>query len=241
MSTLPLLYTFRRCPYAMRARWAVQVAGVPVTQHEVSLRAKPPAMLAASPKGTVPVLVLSDGTVIDQSLDVMLWALRQSDPEAWLTPERGSLDEMLALIAACERDFKPHLDRYKYPSRYASEFAASDDASASASEADFSDRHFHAAQAFIDRLAQHLMANATAGEPPFLFGPRAGLADMAIVPFVRQMARHDAQRFAAAAPAPVPVLRWMDVLLARPDFDAIMRKAPDMPDGPSATTDSTAT
>lgn len=82
----PLLYTFRRCPYAMRARWAIHVAGVAVDQTEVSLRAKPPAMLAASPKGTVPVLVLPDGAVIDQSLAIMLWALGQNDPQGGRAP-----------------------------------------------------------------------------------------------------------------------------------------------------------
>lgn len=224
--TLPLLYTFRRCPYAMRARWAVEAAGVAVAQHEVSLRAKPPAMLAASPKGTVPVLVLPGGQVIDQSLDVMLWALHQRDPELWLAPERGTLADMLALIAACESDFKPHLDRYKYPSRYAAEWASEPEAGAAAEQA-FSDAHFQAAQPFLARLAEHLAAGARVAETAYLFGPRPSLADFATVPFVRQLARHAPERFAAAVPS--ALLCWMDVLLARPDFEAIMRKAPAVP------------
>ncbi len=113
MTPRPVLYTFRRCPYAMRARWAVQVSALDVELREITLRAKPAAMLVASPKGTVPVLVLPDGQVIDESLDVMRWALAQHDPERWLAPAQGTLAEMLALIEACERDFKPHLDRYK--------------------------------------------------------------------------------------------------------------------------------
>ena len=131
MSDLPVLYSFRRCPFAMRARWALWVAGIAVAHREIVLRDKPAAMLAASPKGTVPVLVLPAGAqqahgvqVIDESLDVMLWALAQHDPEAWLRPARGSLAEMLALIEACQTQFKPHLDRSKYPQRYAAEVLA---------------------------------------------------------------------------------------------------------------------
>ena len=140
MSDLPVLYSFRRCPFAMRARWALWAAGITVAHREIVLRDKPAAMLAASPKGTVPVLVFpavcdaasgSGGAngvtgpqVIDESLDVMLWALAQHDPEAWLRPERGSLAEMLALIEACQTQFKPHLDRSKYPQRYAAEVLA---------------------------------------------------------------------------------------------------------------------
>ena len=139
MSDLPVLYSFRRCPFAMRARWALWVAGIAVAHREIVLRDKPAAMLAASPKGTVPVLVLPAGAqqahgvqVIDESLDVMLWALAQHDPEAWLRPARGSLAEMLALIEACQTQFKPHLDRSKYPQRYAAEVAAASADSASA-------------------------------------------------------------------------------------------------------------
>ena len=83
---LPVLYSFRRCPYAMRARLALLASGVRCELREVVLKNKPADMLAASPKGTVPVLVLDDGTVLAQSLDIMLWALRQSDPLQWLTP-----------------------------------------------------------------------------------------------------------------------------------------------------------
>lgn len=112
--TLPILYSFRRCPYAMRARLALLASGIEYEHREVVLRDKPADMLAASPKGTVPVLVLPNGEVIDQSLDIMLWALRQNDPYGWLENE----EEALSLIAQCDGDFKFHLDRYKYPSRY---------------------------------------------------------------------------------------------------------------------------
>ena len=114
----PIFYSFRRCPYAMRARLALLAsgmkAGVDYEHREVVLRAKPAEMLTASPKGTVPVLVLSSGQVIDQSLDIMLWALRQNDPYQWL----DNAEDALKMIAQCDGDFKFHLDRYKYPNRY---------------------------------------------------------------------------------------------------------------------------
>ncbi|MBY4599563.1 glutathione S-transferase N-terminal domain-containing protein [Ottowia caeni] len=224
---LPTLFTFRRCPYAMRARWAIQVADVAVKMHEVALRDKPSVMLEASPKGTVPVLVLPDGRVIDESLEIMLWALKQHDPEGWLKPSSGNLANMLALIEACESAFKPHLDRYKYPSRYKSEWTSPlDDQSATAltaagtgvvfSEQSFSDAHFNAAQEFLRQLSLGLT------EAPALGGATPALADFAIVPFVRQMARHDRPRFEQAVPA--TLLYWMDRLLARADFEAVMTK-----------------
>jgi glutathione S-transferase len=118
MSNLPILYSFRRCPYAMRARLALLAsgmkAGVDYEHREVVLRDKPAELLAASPKGTVPVLVLPNGEVIDQSLEIMLWALRKNDPYGWLEHEKEALD----LIAQCDGGFKFHLDRYKYPNRY---------------------------------------------------------------------------------------------------------------------------
>lgn len=214
MSAPPLLYTFRRCPYAMRARWAIQAAGVAVKQIEVNLRAKPSALLTASPKGTVPVLVLPGGEVIDQSLDIMLWALHQNDPQGWLNPGRGSLDEMLTLIAACERDFKPHLDRYKYPSRYAHERVAGDTAP---TELAFAEHHFMLAVRYLDWLAARLDATG-AGH---LTGPAPALGDFAIVPFVRQFVRHDRERAERALGA--GLITWMDGLLARDDFQRVMR------------------
>ena len=109
----PILYSFRRCPYAMRARLALAVSGTGVELREVKLAAKPAEMLAVSNKGTVPVLVLPDGQVIDESLEIMRWALAINDPEGWL--ERDDI----GLIAANDGPFKEHLDLYKYPQRYA--------------------------------------------------------------------------------------------------------------------------
>jgi glutaredoxin 2 len=108
----PILYSFRRCPFAMRARLALAVSGTRYELREISLRAKPTAMLAASAKGTVPVLVLPGGEVIDESLDIMRWALWTCDPEGWLERDDDSL------IAANEGSFKHDIDRYKYPDRH---------------------------------------------------------------------------------------------------------------------------
>jgi glutathione S-transferase len=170
---LPVLYSFRRCPYAMRARLALLASGTRCELREVVLKNKPADMLAASPKGTVPVLVLADGTVIDQSLDIMLWALGRSDPLHWLARATGTLGDMLALVADCDHGFKPQLDRYKYPQRF-------EDAAADARE--------RGAQ-FLLRLDALL---APAGQ---LFGAAPALADAAVMPFVRQFAMVDAVWF----------------------------------------------
>ena len=121
----PILYSFRRCPYAIRARLALAAAGlrpgVDLELREVALSAKPPELLAASAKGTVPVLVLPDGTVIDQSLAVMHWALQRADPEGWLAGDGAA---SAALVAENDGPFKHHLDRFKYPDRYPEEPSA---------------------------------------------------------------------------------------------------------------------
>lgn len=199
----PVLYSFRRCPYAMRARLAISSAGYPCELREVVLRDKPQAMLDASPKGTVPVLVLEDGAVVDESLDVMLHALASGDPERWLEPEEGSLDDMLALIAACDGPFKHDLDRYKYENRYAEEGAVSED-------------HRKSGSAFLVTLDQRLAGREQ------LFGSRVSLADMAVMPFVRQFANTDRDWFDAQ---PWPHLRrWLTRHLDSARFKAIMPK-----------------
>lgn len=172
----PVLYSFRRCPYAMRARLAIAVSGQRCELREVVLRDKPPELIAASAKATVPVLVDVDGRVIDQSLDIMRWALERHDPEGWLRPERGTLDDMLALIADCELRFKPHLDGYKYRQRQ----AGSDGVA-----------HRWEASVFLARLDEMLLASHC------LYGERIALADIAVAPFVRQFAQVDADWFDA--------------------------------------------
>ena len=200
MSTLPVLYSFRRCPYAMRARMALWASGQTCELREVVLRDKPPELLAASPKGTVPVLVLADGTVIVQSLAIMQWALQRNDPMGWLEP---GLDNMLALVAECDGDFKHHLDRYKYPQRYAD-----------------TDALLHRTQAggFIGRLEERLCVST------YLFGNHTALADFAIAPFVRQYAQVDATWF-AAQPWP-KVQAWLENLQVSEVWSRVMDKYP---------------
>lgn len=204
----PILYSFRRCPYAMRARLAVKVAGLQVELREVVLRDKPQAMLDVSPKGTVPVLVLETGAVIDESLDVMLWALKSSDPEGWLLPELGTLGDMLDLIRENDGPFKHHLDRFKYATRY-----------------DGADplEHRKGAEEFLIILEARLAQNS------WLLGQKASLADYAILPFVRQ--------FAGAAKgwwetAPYPRVRaWLDGFTGSDFFRSIMTKYPQWQEG----------
>ena len=200
MSALPVLYSFRRCPYAMRARMALWASRPPCALREVVLRDKPPELLAVSPKGTVPVLVLADGTVIEQSLDIMRWALGRNDPMRWLEP---GLDAMLALVAECDGGFKHHLDLYKYPQRYAD-----------------ADMPAHRAQAgaFVTRLEMQLQAFRC------LFADHPALADFAIAPFVRQYAQVDAAWF-AAQPWP-KVQAWLAHLQASAAWSGVMDKYP---------------
>lgn len=202
MSALPVLYSFRRCPYAMRARLALAVSGQRCELREVVLRDKPAALLQASPKGTVPVLVLP-GRVIEQSLDIMLWALAAHDPEGWLRPDDGDLAAMLALIAQCDGPFKRALDRCKYPNRYPDADPASERA---------------AAHAWLQTLEERLAAHPDG----YLFGTHAALADMAVAPFVRQFAGVDDAPWQAA---PWPRLRdWLVRWQQSPLFARVMLK-----------------
>lgn len=198
--SLPILYSFRRCPYAMRARMALYASGQSVELREVVLRDKPAHMLEVSPKGTVPVLMLPDGRVIDESLDVMRWALSAADPLKWLL---GSLPDMLALIDICDGDFKYHLDRYKYTSRY---------------EGAVSLEHRTAAEGFLQQLEVRL------AETAYLFGDAPRLADYAIMPFVRQFANADKSWFEHA---PYEHLRaWLSAMLGSDTFLSVMQKYP---------------
>lgn len=209
LPSLPILYSFRRCPYAIRARLALAVSGQAYTLHEVLLRDKPAALLAASPKGTVPVLVLPNGCVIDQSLDIMRWALERHDPQQWLSPpgSHTSLDAMLAQIAECDGRFKPALDRCKYPQRYPD----SDPVQA-----------WTAASDWLATLEATLKAQRTPSA--YLCGAQAGLADVAIFPFVRQFAAIDPAWWRAQ---PWPKLQhWLQQWLNTALFTNTIRKPP---------------
>jgi glutathione S-transferase len=199
--TLPVLYSFRRCPYAMRARLALAISGQACELREVVLRAKPSELVMASAKASVPVLVLPNGEVIDQSLDIMRWALQLNDPAQWLPANPAQATQVQALIDDCEQTFKHHLDRYKYPNRYAGADAL---------------QHRAAAAAWLRQLGQQLTPEG------WLFGPAASLTDMAIAPFVRQFAQTDPHWFEQQD---WPALQaWLSRIVSSALFDSVMHK-----------------
>ena len=199
--SLPILYSFRRCPYAMRARLALQEVKAVCELREIVLRDKPESMLAISSKGTVPVLLCPDGKVVDESLDIMLWAFKQVDSHLWLRPSLGSLSETLVLVERTEREFKGHLDKYKYAGKGKEDEAL---------------QHRGLASTFLMELESDLT------KAPWLRGERKSLADVAIAPFVRQFANVDRGWFDSQ---PWPKLRnWLDVFLSSPEFASVMEK-----------------
>ncbi|WP_341235014.1 glutathione S-transferase [uncultured Sulfitobacter sp.] len=200
----PVLYSFRRCPYAMRARLAILAADVEVELREVVLRDKPQAFLDASPSGTVPCLVLPD-QVIDESLDVMIWALSQSDPRGMLNMPEAGWD----LIARCDGPFKHALDRTKYTTRYRDDDPTHHRAEASGFLADLN-----------DQIDVHLFDHPS-------------LADIAIAPFVRQFAFIDKPWF-DAQPWP-RLQGWLARFLASDAFAQVMVKYPQWRPGDAPT------
>ena len=200
---MPIFYSFRRCPYAMRARMALRVSGVAYEHREVALKAKPAEMLVASPKGTVPVLCLSTAEVLEQSLDIMLWALQQSDPQAWLPSTTEAWAFTHEGIALNDGEFKAHLDRYKYPQRFG-----------------LTDGLTHRAQAADILMRWEVCLQAQS----FLSGDRWGLLDACVAPFVRQFARTDRAWF-DAQPWP-QFAQWLVAFENSQAFLAVMEKYP---------------
>jgi glutathione S-transferase len=205
MALRPLLYTYRRCPYAMRARMALLRAGVAFDAYEIVLRDKPPEMLAISPKGTVPVLLLPDGAVIEESWGIMRWALEahasEEEQEIW---RASQTPENLALVALNDGAFKQHLDRYKYPEKFAG-----------------SDRIAHrseAMQGLVHTLEQRLAV------APYLGGAQACAADLAIFPFIRQFRAVDEVWFDAQEMRATQ--RWLQQWLQSGLFADCMKKLP---------------
>jgi glutathione S-transferase len=198
---MPVLYSFRRCPYAMRARLALYASGVVYELREVALKAKPAEMLAASPKGTVPVLCLASGEVLEQSLDIMHWALKQHDPHGWLpvTPEAKVKAD--ALIAINDGEFKANLDRYKYPQRFGLDNGL---------------KHRGLAAAWLAELDAQLQISG------FLSGKSWGWTDASVAPFVRQFARTDRAWFEAQSWAHVS--QWLVAFETSDAFAAVMHK-----------------
>ena len=200
---LPILYSFRRCPYAMRARLALLASGIQCELREVVLRNKPAEFLATSPKGTVPVLVTTQGEVIEQSWDIMLWALRQHDPAEWLPSDAKVFERGMQLLHACDGEFKQLLDRYKYPQRHGMA-----DGTAARDEAKF----------FLANLESLLT------QQRYLFNSNIGIFDAAILPFIRQFAHVDIDWFAAQ---PLPSVQdWLSAFENSTDFKRAMTVYP---------------
>ncbi|MGP1717401.1 MAG: glutathione S-transferase [Methylophilus sp.] len=197
---LPILYSYRRCPYAMRARMALWAANIQVELREVSLREKPQHLLQISPKGTVPVLQLPDGAVLEQSLDIMYWALQQNDAQGWLS---GDAETANALISLNDGEFKRALDRYKYPDRYPEQ-----------------------SQLFYRQQGEqflHKLETALAGHR-YLVSDSVSIADVAIFPFIRQFAAVDGEWFAQSAYVHLRV--WLQGWLESALFAEVMQKFP---------------
>lgn len=195
-----ILYSYRRCPYAMRARMALIYAGVTFETREISLRNKPLSMLALSPKGTVPVLYREGGRVIDESLNIMLWALSLSDSHNWFLS--SNRQEILAVIQKNDQEFKPLLDRYKYPERYVDSQGAFE----------------KAIEQHIKPLNDRLLKNR------YLLGANQSLADIAIFPFVRQFARVNLALFEGLSY--VRVNEWLSEIMSMEIYRKAMQKYP---------------
>lgn len=215
LRTLPMtssyhcLYSFRRCPYAMRARLGILFAELQVELREITLKNKPSQMLAISPKGTVPVLQLLDGTVIEESTEIMIWALEQQDPQGLLDAE--VLQQANALTDKNDNEFKYWLDRYKYADRHT----------------DMTQTEYRQkGEIFLQVLEELLTKN------PYLLGKTVTIADIGIMPFVRQFAHVDRNVFYSL---PYPNLqRWLQDWLQHPFFLQTMTKFQPWQDGDEA-------
>lgn len=209
--TLPVLYSLRHCPFAMRARIAIFKSKQPVELRDVKLANKPAAMLKASPKGTVPILVLSASKVIDESLDVMLWSLNQSDPDNLLfNDQRGqglhetaNLSDLLRFIQVYDDEFKACLERYKCAKRY--------------HEANLHECR-QACEVYIKDIEQRL------GEHTYVYGEDESLADIAIFPFIRQFAKVERQWYVQSSYTNVK--RWLNAYLQSAMFNKVMAPYP---------------
>ena len=198
-NNLPILYSFRRCPYAMRARMAIHISDQRCELREVLLRDKPPSMLEYSAKGTVPVLILQDGKVIDESLDVIDWALNLNDPDDWQRSK--DKEKTKELIKINDGEFKYHLDRYKYSKRYDNE-----------------DPEFHRKRClkFIESINNEL------NNSEYIFDDNISYADIVLLPFIRQFRIADIEWFDSL---PYDNLKkWLSSFLDSSLLNSIMKK-----------------
>jgi glutathione S-transferase len=200
----PILYSLQNCPYAIRARIGILLAKQPVILRAIALKRKPAEMLEASPKGSVPVLVLDKYSVIDESLDIMIWALHQNDPDNLLYHEQPKIfSEILTLINRFDNEFKDWLEKYKCAKRYHE-----------TSQIDYRQQ----CELFILDLEARLTAH------DFLMGANPSLVDYAILPFIRQFARVDRKWYIQA---PYPKLQhWLKAHLQSQVFSKAMTKYP---------------
>ena len=198
---MPVLWSFRRCPYAMRARLAVDASQQQVKLREILLRDKPDAFVAISPKATVPVLQCDDDNVLEESRDIMFWALESNDPEGWLDIWHQAPTEVTRFFDRLDGSFKADLDRYKYASRY---------------DADAALKHRDAGVIFIAEL-DHILA-----QQPALSGAKLGLLDYACLPFIRQFRIADSEWFDQQN---WPHLHpWLQSFFASARFERVMQK-----------------
>ena len=195
--SIPILYSFRRCPYAIRARLALSYSEIEIEHRDILLKDKPQEMLNVSPKGTVPILVLPTGEVIDESLDIMHWALNINDPNQWLNGHNTNL------IEYNDTAFKIALDQYKYPNRYPDE-----DCSSAKNNC----------LLFIEKLEKNLIKH------PYLSGEKISLTDMAIFPFIRQFSKVSEEQFNALPY--IKTVKWLNMHLESSLFQEIMKKRP---------------
>lgn len=200
----PILYSLRRCPYAMRARLGLLQAEQTVVLRDVVMKNIPVEMLQASPKGTVPVLVFDDSSVIDESIDIMIWALNQNDPNNLLFNDQPSIhSSMLALIKRNDNEFRDSLDKYKVAARYH----------------DTTEVHYRdQCEPFMRHLEQRLT------EYDFLMGTRPSLADYALLPFIRQFSRVDRKWYLQAPYSNIQ--RWLNTHYLNPLYSKAMKKYP---------------
>ncbi|MEC8074740.1 MAG: glutathione S-transferase N-terminal domain-containing protein [Pseudomonadota bacterium] len=201
---MTILYSFRRCPYAMRARMALLIKGTPLELREVLLRDKPPSMLALSPKGTVPVLQTAAGDVIEESLEIMCWAI----PAESLWFSLADREQQLEQARSFDDTFKPHLDAYKYHRPDA-------------------DRSREAYRELAAGLLDEFEANLHNHD--YLLGFKPQFLDLAVMPFVRQFAAVDRRWFDAQHRQ--NLRRWLDRWLADPLFTGMMTKFPQWQEG----------
>ena len=198
MLVRPRLYTYRRCPVAFRSRLALYQAKIDYESIEISLKDKPSDFLALSPKGTVPVLVDNNGIVIEESLEIMFWALDKYDPDHWILNDNNFSQE---LINENDFHFKKNLDQYKYADRFP----------------EHSKEYYRSqCEVFLNLLNEKLQSKN------YLMAERISLADVAIFPFIRQFYLVDEEWFLNSKYQELK--KWLQSLLESQMFKDVMKK-----------------